>query len=79
MKKRKKLYTAIVHYNDEAELEVRRALSLDKYEIMSKGIQEGMTELTINIWAPSTSVGVVDRLYSIEGVASVKAVQCESK
>ena len=79
MKKGKKLYTAIVHYNDEAELEVRRALSLDKYEILSKGIQEGMTELTIKILAPSKSVGVVDRLYSIEGVVSVKAMQCECK
>lgn len=79
MRKGKKLYTVIVHYHDEAELEVRRALSLDKYEIVSKGIQEGMTELTIMIFAPSKSVGVVDRLYSIEGVVSVRAVQYEGK
>lgn len=79
MAKRKKLYTTVVHYHDDVELEVRRALSLDKYEVESKGIQDGMTELTIKIWAPSASVGVVDRLYSIEGVKSVKAVQCEGK
>ena len=79
MRRIKKLYTAIIHYNDDVELDVRRALSLDKYEIVSKEIENGLTELTIKIWAPSTSVGVVDRLYSIEGVNSVKAIQCEGK
>ena len=79
MRRGKKLYTVVVHYNDNVELEVRRALSLDKYEIESKGIQKGLTELTIQILAPSKSVGVVDRLYSIDGVISVKAVKCEGK
>lgn len=79
MRRIKKLYTAIIHYNDDVELDVRRALSLDKFEIVSKEIENGLTKLTIKIWAPSTSVGVVDRLYSIEGVNSVKAKQCEGK
>ena len=101
MRRIKKLYTAIIHYNDDVELDVRRALSLDKFEIVSKEIENGLTKLTsltfpatitelhadsftnsgltIKIWAPNTSVGVVDRLYSIEGVNSVKAKQCEGK
>jgi hypothetical protein len=79
MRRGKKLYTANVHYNDDVELDVRRALSLDKYEIVSKEIENGTTELTIRIWAPSTSAGFVDRLYSIEGVSRVKAVQYEGK
>ena len=47
MRRGKKLYTAIVHYNEDVELDVRRALSLDKFEIVSKEIENGLTKLTI--------------------------------
>ena len=75
----KQLYIAEIHYDEEAEYEIRHALMDEKYRIKSKMYEGTSKELIIEILASSKNVAFADRLCAIEGVTSVKVVRCDGK
>lgn len=70
------IYILIAHYNDEkAGEELLKSLRSVKYQIKSKTIKGGNTEITIEVYSRNSNTLLADKISSIEGVADVNLIQ----
>lgn len=69
------IYLLIIHYNESANDEVRRALNrLKKYTTKSKTVSNGNIELTLEVKLKSENTAFVNRISAIEGVKDAALV-----
>jgi len=71
-----KVYILLVHYlGEEAGDNVLRTIGKMKYQVKSKTIRAGQTELTIELYAKTDSLLFVENIDAIDGVSDVSLIQ----
>lgn len=75
-KKSGKIYVCVIHYaGEETDSEIMRLLSGIKYQIKSKTLRKGQTELTIQLMSKQNSPVFVDKIDALEGVNDISLIQ----
>lgn len=70
------IYILIAHYTDESAGEgLMKALGKVKYQVKSKTIKAGATEIVIEVYSKDSNTLIADRISSIEGVSDVNMIQ----
>lgn len=70
------IYILIAHYSDEKAGEaLLKALRTVKFQIKSKTINSGNTEITIEIYSKNSNTLIADKISTIEGVSDVNLIQ----
>lgn len=75
-KKSGKIYVCVIHYDGEdTGAQVMKLLGGLKYQIKSKTLRKGMTELTVEIMSKQGSPVLVDKIDALEGVKDISLIQ----
>ena len=70
------IYIMVIHYSDElAENEIYKIIHTMKYQLKSKTIRKGVTEMTIEIMSRHNNTAFVNLISDIDGVNDATLIQ----